>query len=60
MKTTRRGSILTLLTGALAALALVAARKGFPGAQAAARRLARPGLPDAKVEMYGYREVNVS
>lgn len=60
MKTTRRSAILALFAGALAALAAAAARKGLPGADAAARRLAGPALPQAKVEMYGYTEVNLS
>ncbi|MBY6277997.1 hypothetical protein [Symbiobacterium thermophilum] len=60
MKTTRRNALLTLLTGALAALAVAAGGRGLPGARAAARRLARPAQRQAKVKMYGYTEVNLS
>ena len=60
MNSTRRKAILTHFTGALAALAAAAARKGLPRAGAAARRLAKPAMQQAKVEMYGYTEVNLS
>lgn len=56
----RRMAILALLTGALAGLALIAARRGFPGAQKLAGKLARPMQPRAKAPTYGYKEINLS
>ncbi len=56
----RRMTLLALLSGALAGLALVAARRGFKGAGRLAARLGKPLQPQAPAKMYGYREVDIS
>lgn len=60
MNQDRRTTLLALLTGAIAGLALVAARKGIPGARTMATKLAKPMMPQAKAETYGYKEINLS
>lgn len=60
MNEKRRTAILALLTGALAGMALVAARRGVPGADKLAARLAKPMQPPAPAKTYGYKEVNLS
>lgn len=60
MNAKRRTTILALLTGALAGMALLAARRGMPGASRLAGRLAKPMQPQVPVETYGYKEVNLS
>lgn len=56
----KRTTILALLTGALAGMVLMAARRGVPGAKGLAARLLKPTRAQVKAEMYGYREVNLS
>ena len=60
MNEKRRTTILALLTGALAGMALVAARRGLPGAGKLAAKLAKPMQPQAQAKLYGYKEVNLS
>lgn len=60
MNEKRRTAILALLTGALAGFALVAARRGVPGANRLAAKLAKPLQPVAPAKLHGYREVNLS
>lgn len=60
MNVKRRSTILALLTGALAGMALLAARRGVPGASRLASRLARPLQPPVPAKSYGYKEVNLS
>lgn len=60
MNKERRQAIFALLTGALAGLMVVAARKGFPGANKMATRLAKPMQPTVKAETYGYKEIKLS
>jgi|GEM_PF-2891638 len=60
MKQNRRSAILALLTGAVAGAAMIAARRGLPGASKLATKLAKPLQPQAKTELYGYNEVKLS
>lgn len=60
MNAKRRSTILALLTGALAGMALIAARKGVPGATKVAAKLAKPLQPQVPTKTYGYKEVNLS
>jgi hypothetical protein len=60
MNQERRMTILALLSGALAALALMAARRGFPLAHRWAARAARPAQHQAETRYYGYKEVHLS
>lgn len=60
MNQDRRTTLLALLTGAIAGLAVIAARRGIPGARKAAATLAKPMMPQAKAETYGYKEINLS
>lgn len=60
MNETRRTALLALLTGALAGAALIAARKGVPGARGLVTKLAKPMQPKAEAKTYGYKEVNLS
>ena len=56
----RRTTLLALLTGAVAGLAVVAARKGVPGAKKLATRMAKPMQPKVETKMNGYKEINLS
>lgn len=56
----RRTTIAALLTGAVAGLAVVAARKGVPGAHKLATRMVKPVQPKVETKTYGYKEVNLS
>ncbi len=60
MNKDRRTALLALLTGAIAGLAVVAARKGLPGAGKLATKLAKPMMPQAPAPTYGYKEINLS
>ncbi|MFZ5814894.1 MAG: hypothetical protein ACOY93_06280 [Bacillota bacterium] len=60
MNEKRRTTLLALLTGALAGAALIAARRGVPGARHLATNLARRAQPQAPAKLYGYKEVNLS
>lgn len=60
MNRDRRTTILALLTGVVAGLALVAARRGFPGAGRLATRLRTPMQPKAEAKLYGYTEIDLS
>ncbi len=60
MNEKRRATLLALLSGAVAGVALVAARRGVPGASKMAARLVKPMQPQAKTETYGYKEVKLS
>lgn len=59
MNKDRRMTILALLSGALAGLLLVAARRGFPGAARLAGSM-RPSVGPAQAKTYGYREIDLS
>ena len=48
------------MAGAAAGLALVAYRKGFTGAGKLAVRMGKPLQPEAKTNMYGYKEIKLS
>lgn len=58
--TSRRSAILGLLSGAVAGLALLAARRGFTGAGKWAARLGKPVAAKAETKYYGYDEVKLS
>jgi hypothetical protein len=61
MNTNRRTTLLALLTGTVAGLALVAARRGFKGADKLAARLGKPLVtPKVETKTYGYKEINLS
>lgn len=61
MNTNRRTALLALLTGAVAGIALVAARRGFKGADKLAARLGKPlAAPKVETKTYGYKEINLS
>ncbi|HYG56706.1 MAG TPA: hypothetical protein VD902_01370 [Symbiobacteriaceae bacterium] len=56
----RRTTLKALMAGAAAGLALVAYRKGFTGAGKLAVRMGKPLQPEAKTNMYGYKEIKLS
>jgi hypothetical protein len=60
MNKDRRTALLALLTGTVAGLALVAARRGFKGADKLAARLGKPMAPKVETKTYGYKEINLS
>lgn len=61
MNKDRRTTLLALLTGAAAGLAVVAARRGIKGADRLAARLGRPlAQPKPAAKMYGYKEIDLS
>lgn len=60
MNVDRRTTILALLSGALAGIAIIAARRGVPGAGKIAGRLTRPIQPKAQAKTHGYREIDLS
>ncbi|HWI60393.1 MAG TPA: hypothetical protein VNT75_01000 [Symbiobacteriaceae bacterium] len=60
MNKERRTTLLALVTGAAAGLAIVAARRGVKGADKLAARLGRPMAPKAEAKTYGYKEINLS
>lgn len=60
MNKERRTTILALLSGAVAGLAIVAARKGFKPAGKLAARVGKPLQPKVEARTYGYKEVDLS
>jgi len=60
MKSDRRTALLTLLAGALAALAAIAAKRGYTGAGRLAGRLSKPLQPKVQTKTYGYKEIDLS
>lgn len=53
-------TLLALLSGAVAGLAVVAARRGVPGAGRLAATVGRPLQPTVEAKTYGYKETKLS
>jgi hypothetical protein len=60
MNNDRRTTLKALLLGTMGGLALVAARRGFKGANKLAARLGKPLVPKVETKTYGYKETKLS